>query len=258
MTQYIAGHAVVDGSVPPGFGRGYIPRDKQAYPLGCLKFAKSAPAIKEMTDAEIMEAIAAKTAAKSWITDHFDRLGIIVKNQQNSNYCHAHAAVRCCEAVYVFSGGLHVPLSAFDVGAGVTGGRNAGGSGVEDVQWIAKNGVCTEALHKPMDFSANRSAAQSANAALHKVEACDDLDPSAHRLIASYICNDISVTVGIPAWSHEVEIAYLVADGGTWYFGIENSWGPNNYGVNGRGLLKGVYSEFDEAMAVRLMTPANQ
>jgi hypothetical protein len=256
MTQYIAGHPVVDGIVPPGCGTGYVSRDYQSYPHGGLAFASSATPIKELTDAEILEAIADKTAHKTWITDLCDQIGSGVKNQQNSNYCWGHAATRACEICYVMSGGQHVPLAAFDICALIKGGWNQGGSGIEAIERIARDGVCTEALHRPMDFSPHRSAEQEANAQLHKIEAYDDIDVNAHRLIASYVIANIGVSVGIPAWSHEVCITYLVAEGGQWYFGIDNSWGPDNFGVKGRGVLHGAYSRFDEAGAVRLMTPS--
>lgn len=252
----IAGHPTVDSiATPPGCGKGYIPRDYSSYPLGGLKFAKSAPTIKAMTDAELKEAIEYKTAKKAWISDRFDLAKLPVKNQQNSNYCWAHGAVRCCEACYVFSGGRVFVLSAFDVAACIKGGRNQGGSGIVAVEWIAQNGVCREDFHKPMDFDSSRSSEQSANASLHKIEAYDDLEPSDRNLIYTYVVNDIAVTVGIPVWGHEVAITYLALEGGTVYPGIDNSWGTG-YGNNGRAVLHGAYTRFDEAGAVRLMTPA--
>lgn len=253
--KFIAGHPVVEDAAPTGCGKGYIPRDYQSYPLGVLQFAHAAPIIKAMTDAELREAIEYKTAKKTWITDKCDRVGLKVKNQSNSNYCWSHGAVRACEVCYVFSGGKVFSLSAFDVGACIKGGRNQGGSGIVAVEWIAKNGVCREDLHAPMDFDSTRSAEQSANAALHVIEAYDDLDPGDNRLLYTYVVNDVAVTVGIPVWGHEVTLTYLAAEGSSIFPGIDNSW-SESYGNKGRAVLHGAYTRFDEAGAVRRMTPA--
>jgi hypothetical protein len=253
--QFAGGYPVADTTIPNGFGTGYVKRDYASFPLGGLKFAKAAPVIKELTDAEIIEAAKEKTARKTWLTDHFDRLKIPVKNQSASSYCWVHGATRSCESCYVMSGGVPFVLAAFDVGAIIKGGRNQGGSGIEAIETIAKIGICVESLHKPMDFSSRRTPEQEANAALHKIEAYDDKDTGAHRLIASYVIANIGVTVGIPAWGHEVCITFIAIEGSDWFFGFDNSWSPS-YGQNGRGVLHGAMSRFDEAGAVRIMTPS--
>ena len=251
----IANLPAVDGLFPVGYGRGYVPRDYHSKPLGMLKFAKAGAPVKRLSSAEIMEAIKAKTAARSWVTDLCDRVGSHVKNQQSSNYCWGHAPCRGMECQYVFSGGSPFVLAAFDPCAAIMGGSNSGGSGITWVEWVAQNGVCVEALHKPMDFSSRRTPEQAANAALHKIDAFDDLDPSDHELIASYIINDVPVTVGVPAWWHEVLLTFLVIEGSDWYFGFDNSW-STSYGENGRAVLHGAYSRFDEAGAIRSVTPS--
>lgn len=252
----IAGYPTCDDvAVHPSFGRGYVRRDYQAYPLGGLKFAKAAPSIKAMTDAEIIEAAKDKTARKTWLTDHFDRLGIPVKNQLNSSYCWVHAATRSMEACYVMSGGMHLPLAAFDLGALIKGGSNQGGSGIEAIERAMRDGICVESLHKPMDFSSRRTPEQAANAALHKPEAYDDLDCRDLNLIATYAINNIGTTVGIPAMGHEMCVTFVVVDGNTWHLGVDNSWGTGD-GNNGRRILTGIYTRLDEAGAVRIMTPS--
>lgn len=256
-TGSIGGYPKVDSYVPSSFGRGYEPRDYKKYPMHGLSMPKGAPSIKRLSMAEIREAIAYKNAHKSWLKDQFIRANLPVKNQQNSNYCWAHGAVRGCEGCYVMSGGKVFTLSAFDVAACIKGGRNQGGSGITAVEWIAKNGVCTEELHRPMDFDSTRSSEQQENAMLHVIEAYDDIDPGDHEMIYSYACADVGVTVGIPVWGHEVCITFLALEGSDVFPGIDNSWGPS-YGDNGRAVLHGAYTRFDEAGAVRLMTPATK
>lgn len=252
MTKIIAGHPVLE-TIPADRGTGYIPRDYQSFPLGGLKFAHQAPAVRRLTDAEIIELAKEQDAKKSRLTDLCDRIGLQVKDQQRSSYCWAHGAVRACEVAYMLQGGHKFVLSAFDVAASIKGGANQGGSGVEAVQWIAEHGVCTEALHKPMDFSSRRTPEQEANAQLHKILAFDDIDPSDRNLIASYVLlAKTAVTVGIPSMGHEMCVTFIAVQGNDWYPGCDNSWGTSD-GVNGRRV---VTSRFDEAGAVRMMTPA--
>lgn len=247
------GHPLLE-EIPAGMGTGYIPRDYASYPLGALEFAKSAPEVKRLTEQEILEAIPAKTAAKSWITDNCDRVGSKVKNQSRSNYCWGHAPCRGMECLYVLSGGVPHTLAAFDACAVIMGGANRGGSGIVWIKFVADRGVCVERLHKPMDFSSRRTPEQEANAQLHKIDTYDDLDPNDRLLIASYVVQNIPVTVGIPSMSHEMLITYLVADGRSIGFGCDNSWGTGD-GVNGRRVTT---ARFDEAGAIRSVTPSKE
>ncbi len=247
------GHPVLE-AIPPGMGTGYISRDYASHPMGVLKYAKEMPSIKSMAEAEILEAIAEKNAAKNWITNLCDRVGSKVKNQKNSSYCWGHAPCRGMECLYVFSGGVAHTLAAFDACAVIKGGSNQGGSGITWIEFVTERGVCVESLHAPMDFSSRRTAAQEANAQLHKIDAYDDIDPSDRLLIASYVVNDIPVTVGIPSMGHEMLITHLVADGRSIGFGCDNSWGTSD-GVNGRRVCT---ARFDEAGAIRSVTPSRE
>lgn len=253
----IAGHAAVDSVIPPQMGRGYVPRDYASKPLGTLKLAKQAPIIKELTEAEILEAIDYKTAHKDWITNKCDRVGSKVKNQSKSNYCWGHAPTRGMECMYVFGGGSELTLAAFDPCAAIKNGRNDGGSGIDFVEWVVQHGICVESLHAPMNFSPRRTPEQEANAQLHKIVAYDDLDPGARRLLASYVIQDIPITVGVPVWWHEVLLTFLAREGNVWHFGIDNSW-STSYGDNGRAVLHGAYENFDEAGAIREVSPAQE
>jgi hypothetical protein len=250
MSQ-IQGHYVVDDTfkTPDGgageYGTGYDPRDYASYPICGLKCARpySGPRLSKQ---EIQERIAEKTANKTWIRDQCDRVGSKVKNQSRSSYCWIHAPTRGMECKRVAMGNKFDPLAAFYAGSMIKNGWDQGGSGIVGVEWLATHGTCLESMWEPMKFRGINTPEIIANAAKHQILIWEDMDAGDHDAIASSVIFDDPVTVGIPAWGHEVLITYLVWNAGTYTFGIDNSWSPD-WGDNGRGLLTGRYSRFDEA-----------
>jgi hypothetical protein len=247
------GHYVVDDTfkTPDGgageYGTGYEPRDYAAYPLAGLKCTRnySGPTLSKQ---EIKERIQEKTANKTWIRDQCDRVGSKVKNQQSSSYCWIHAPTRAMECKRVAMGNKFAPLSAFYAGSQIKGGRNQGGSGIVGAEWLAKHGTCLESLWEPMKFRGTVTQEILDNAAKHQILIWEDMNSGDMDAIATSVIFDDPVTVGIPAWTHEVLITYLAwNDGrGMWDPGCDNSWSPD-WGDNGRGLLTGRYARFDEA-----------
>lgn len=252
-------YPVIDDSynhVPIGQGTGYTGRDLQAYPLAqghCTRAFTGA----RYKDSDFQSIIAEKTAKRTWIKDKCDDAGLTVKNQRSSSYCWIHAPVHGMEVNYILQGGIKLVLSAFYPGSRIKNGRNQGGSGIEGAQWLAKNGTCKEEFWAPMKFSGSVTPEIQNSASLHKIVMWEDLDPRDMNAIFSNVCNDIPVTVGIPAWSHEVLITFLVWKGGKVVPGIDNSW-DTTWGDNGRGLLEGAYARFDEAGSIANTTPAAQ
>lgn len=254
----VQGYTLIDENVTAR-PTGYDGRDYDKYPVASLKCAKRYDVSANVDPAKYQYLIELKNTNRSWITDLCDAKGVIPKNQQDSNFCWGHAAVHCMEIAYAQQGGPIPPLSAFYACALIKGGRNQGGSGIEAVQWLSENGTCTEALHPSMDFSTRNAADVVADAAKHKILEYDELDPNDHASIISCVLNDIPVTVGVPRWSHEVTIVKLLWDPtATWNHGvlyvIDNSWGTS-WGTKGRGTLSRSYSIFDEAGAVRSVSP---
>lgn len=244
----------VDPTLDGEHGRGYIDRDYQEDPLGGLGFAK-AFSLHAYTMAELIERIKEKTANKSWMSDKCDSVGSKVKNQSNSNYCWNHAPVRGAEIKYVMMGGQVKTLSAFWGAARIKGGRNQGGWGIQAVKYLHEYGVPLEEFHKPMDFSVDRSLETEANAKQHQVVTWDDIDPSDKLTIWSAVVDDHPITVGIPAWGHEVCLTFLTLDGSTIREGIDNSWNTT-WGNNGRGVLKGNMQRFSEAGRIGVLEPS--
>ncbi len=270
MSQMCQGFPVVgeDTLVQAKHGTGYEGRDKDLYPVGDLKCAKKGTSIQLIDPKEFPDRIAQKTKEKSWVKDICDEMGVIVKDQQNSNYCWIHAPVHGMECYYALSNGVLKPLSAFKAGADIKGGRNQGGSGITGVEYLAKYGTCTEELHPSMDFSTRISVDQLANSELHKITEYDDIDADNSQLMyqtaISLALSNIPYTVGIPRWSHEVLAGtFLVWDPSQfgWNFGgvglgADNSW-SRSYGTNGRFVLSRAYSYWDEMGAIRGCTPAH-
>lgn len=255
MTEYCQGFLVVDdsyGKVDAEHGTGYTGRNYDEHPMHGL-----GPASANMGEPLISEKdlrdywIPTKTREKSWPSDHCDRVGSIVKNQANSNYCWIHAPVRGMEVHYVLMGGKKFTLSAFYPGAQIKGGRNQGGSGIVGVEWLVKNGTCVEDFHPPMDFSyRNPSEEKVKNALLHQITSYVECDPRNHQEIWTRLCYNKPVTVGIPDWGHEVLLTFMIWDSAAGpLFGFDNSW-DRTWGTNGRGVLRGRKSIFDEAGSI--------
>lgn len=253
MTEYIHGYPIIDLDNivrPPGFdqnefGTGYEPRDYAEWPMNGQEYNRGAT-IERLDESVIKELIAEKNAKKNWITDLCDRVGSKVKNQKNSSYCWIHAPTRGMECAIVESGGAPLTLSAFYAGSQIKGGRNQGGSGVTGVNWLAKHGTCLESMWPPMQFRGQNTPEIQNNASLHQITIYEELDPHDYQMIWSCIVQNQPVTVGIPAWSHEVLLTFLVLNGNNIAEGFDNSWGES-FGSSGRAVLSGSKRRFDEA-----------
>lgn len=243
--------------IPGGYGSGYTGRDRDIDPP-CTFGAP--PTIKTLSQAELLERIAEKTAKKTWLSDQADRVGSPVKNQSQSSYCWFHAPTRGLELVDLAAGSKPKRLSAFYGAAQIKNGRNEGGSGIVACRWLAAHGTCLEAMHPPLPdrraFSVDHDQTHADNAARHKLVDFEDLDPHDMAAIYTRVVLGYPVTVGIPAWGHEVLITFLVVDRGAILPGFDNSWSPD-WGTNGRGVLTGAKMRFDEAGAIYTISPAN-
>lgn len=248
----------------PEHGRGYEARNYLEYPLAGLKCATQATR-KTIDPKEIPDRINQKKG--QWVSDLCDAAGSPVKGQDDTNFCFANAPCRGMEVCNVLAGGPKLVFSAAQPACQITHGRNVGGSGIQVVEHISQHGVCTEDFWARNLVSGRAPTPEAtANAALHKIvdweeHDCGDQEALWLHLITSVLL-DIPVTVGIPRWSHEVLLTFLVWDpskfsrcyGGVG-FGADNSWKPT-WGVNGRCVLSLAYSIFDEAGSVLNVTPS--
>lgn len=238
-------------------GTGYVERDFSEFPLNPFEFC-AAPSFKALTLKELVEIAKEKKAKRERIIDKADAAGSKVKNQGRSSYCWIHAPVRGMELRYIVQGGKLKTLSAFWAGARIKNGRNQGGWGLQGAKYLHDYGTCLESMHAPGDFDVNRDPATVANAAKHQIATWNDIDPQDRLLIATAVLvYERPVTVGIPAWTHEVAITFYEPNerGDDIDEGIDNSWGQG-WGDNGRGILKGRYKRFSEAGAIGDLEPS--
>lgn len=257
--KYIQGYPVIDDAPAvktAEFGTGYIERDYQAFPLNGEPFTRAAT-IQRLSMAEIKELAREKTANKTWLTDLADAKGSKVKNQKNSSYCWIHAPVRLMELARLHAGGAPLTLSAFYAGSQIKNGRNEGGWGLQGIKFLHEHGTCVESMWPPMQFRGTVTDEIKTNAELHQITAFEEFEPQDMELIYSSIVQDQGVTVGIPAWGHEVALTFLVFEGNDLLPGHDNSWGTD-YGQNGRGVLKGKMTRFSEAGRIAAMESSVQ
>lgn len=250
-------YPVIDDSFRPDsteYGTGYQARDYEAYPLANLKCARSFSQ-SYIPRSEYADRIREKTEKKTWIKDHCERVGLDVKDQGASSYCWMHAPVRAIECERVLQNDRPLTLSAFWGASLIKRGRNEGGSGIVAVEFLHEHGTPVESLWPPQKFSGERTEIIATNASQHTIESFVDIDPADHAAIITSALTDDPVTVGIPAWRHEVLITFLVWEAGEVLFGFDNSWGKS-WGYNGRGILKGSYTRFNEACIVQAVRPS--
>lgn len=259
MTQFIGGYPVIGDDLvasgkPGEFGTGYQQRDYAAFPENCLGMADHAP-IKRIPMKEWPELIRYKKEKKLWITDKCDAMGLSVKNQKSTSYCWIFAPTHGMEIRYILMGNKKLILSPSYAGSIIKGGRNQGGSGIVGIKFLAERGTCTQEYHGETLQTRNITPEAHGNAEHHKITSYDDMDYRDDELIGSYILADYPVTVGIPAWWHEVLLTEIVHDGRRHHFVFDNSW-STSFGKNGRGVLSGAKERFSEAGAIRSVTPS--
>lgn len=236
---------------PPGFeghGTGYQPRDYASFPLNGHSFARAAT-VTRLSEKEIIEAITEKTAKKSWASDIADRVGSKVKDQGQSSYCWAHAPTRGMEYAHLLTGAPPLVFSAFYTAWPIKHGSNQGGSGIQAVESLVKRGTCVESLVPPQTFHVKETPEITENAALHCIVDYEEFEPGDKIGMYSSIIQNQCITVGIPAWGHEVLLSFLALVGGIDFSnireGFDNSW-KYTWGNNGRGVLDGAKRKFDE------------
>jgi hypothetical protein len=160
------------------------------------------------------------------------------------------------EAYYIVSGFGVKTLSAFWGAARIKNGRNQGGWGLQAAKYAHDYGCPLESFHAPMNFKVNKDPEAEANAKQHQIVNWEELDPKDELMVMTYVVHDVAITVGIPAWGHEVCLTFLETDGNKILKGFDNSWNTT-WGNNGRGLLTGNKAKLSEAGAVLSVEPSH-
>lgn len=240
---------------PQEFGRGL---ELEARPQGFAHAATANPFPDSflIPQSDWQGLIQERKSRKAGITYECDRVGLKVKDQQQTNYCWANGPTHATEIIRVMQGLAPVALSAASVAAQVTNFRNVGGWGDDALQWIIKNGIDPESVWPNAAIS--RQYATEANKTLalnYRVTEWWELEPKNLNQLISAVLHDIPVAVGFSWWSHEVCAVDADWIDGAIALVIDNSWGTS-WGKNGRGTLQGRKMLPDDAVAPRVVVVA--
>jgi len=188
---------------------------------------------------------------RSRIIDLCDDFGIVVKDQQQTNYCWINAPTHCVEIIRGKQGHKYVPLSAASAGAQIKGYRNVGGWGKEGLEFIVANGVTPEAQWPRNAIDSRYATAANKQLALnYRVDEWWEIPPRSLDSLVSCVMRGYPVAVGYNWWSHEVTIVAFDWIDGAIAAIIDNSWGLT-WGTKGRGIIQGNKILPDDAVAPR-------
>lgn len=237
---------------PGALGRGYVPRDFDAEPVGTYVRPFSLTPIPR---GEWADRIQERERRKAKLRDVKRWRGFRSLDQQSTNYCWCNAVVAGIHYVRAIAGRPHVDLSPASVAAPIKDYKNVGGWGSEAVRYIAQHGVAPQsvwpanAIDRKYDNDESRAARR-----MVKIVEFEEAKPRSFAELASALLAGFPVAVGYNWWGHEVLAHDLVLLGND-EFGVEidNSWG--GWGDEGHGVLTEKKATPDEAMVLRFVTP---
>ncbi len=186
--------------------RGRIPRDFALDPLGCRSAAPrfDVPIIPR---SEWSDRIKRQEDDGTRTSDIISRSGMKPLNQNGTNYCWGNAPVNAMRVLAAMMNEPYADLSPASVCAPIVGYRNNGGYGLNAVQKIFDDGVCTtktwpaNAIDRKYDNAESR-----ADRIKRKFIKWGDVDVSrsGFEKIASGCLRNWLFPIGLNWWSHEV------------------------------------------------------
>lgn len=238
----------------PAGGRGLIPRDYAAEPLG---EGYAGPLdIELIPRAEWPDRIADMERSKSRLTDLADFSGLTVLNQERTNYCWCNGVVHCVEVLRLVQGESLVRLSPASIGGPLTGYRNVGGWGSKALEYVVEHGVVPQsdwpanAIDQRYDTEATRKLRAN-----YQVDDWYDVPPRNFDAMMTCLLLRMPCAVAYNWWGHLVCAMDPYHKNGQFGVVIDNSWGTS-WGTNGRSVLMEGKGTPDECIAAKVVTAA--
>lgn len=214
--------------------RGYIPRDRQAFPTGFSSFARPLRDDERIPRNEWRDRIEHLETNGLLLSQRMKAAGLTVKDQDGLGYCWIFSPTLCLEVVRMTQGEPLVRLSPSSGGAIIKRWKNQGGWGGEALDFMAEHGlVPTEhwpdvSLEKKYDTPANDALRARFRALEWRDGDASDFDGLMSRLLHGKICS-----LGNNNWGHQYTVVDPVAlPSGRFGVRLANSWGTQ-YGENG-------------------------
>ena len=229
---------------PTKFSKGYMARNYDACPEGSLAFASPFPDDQLVPMSEVLDRIREKEKYEATPIHTHRRLverGKVspVLNQNGIGYCHAFSPTVMIRMLRAMQNLEDVELSASSIGGPVTNFTNSGAYIFNDLQHIARYGVCPvnyggEVIY-PMTTTKNHwtpTAKQLASKSICE-EYWEGTNRNDHQAL-SCLLTDKPVCGGWNWWGHAVTlfwVTYHEASRTLYYIG-ENSWSETwSYGL---------------------------
>lgn len=263
-----------------GMGRGLVPRDYSAHPVGS---PDGAIELRKVNDVPMIpmeewpERIRELEATKSCVS-HFRDIGgdnggpIPSLNQLQSNYCWAHSATGLVMLNRAVAGMRYRRLSAFAIACKIKNYRNEGGWGALAMEYIVKHGVPDVEHWKESSWDRSNDTDYTwQNAKLYQVvEGFWDLEASVYdrtfsiQQQGSLMLQRVPIILDLNHWRHSVDGMDLVdaypnrsaRDPSRYGTRIWNSWG-DVWGVRGTAVLKDGKNWADGSVAARAAVVSN-
>lgn len=234
-------------------GRGLIPRDFTVVAYGESQDVSAATDIELIPREEWPDRIRQMEREKSRLSDIFKDSKLKVKDQGQTNYCHANSPCTAVELLREVQGQPYVELSPGSVGGPVTNYRNAGANIMADLRHIRTKGIAsTEFVPLNQISRSGWKPGAEANSLLHVVPEWIELPPgrSMFDYVMTLVLSRIPVCTAHYWWSHAVTAVdpFMSPDGRKFGHRDLNSWGER-YGEGGFFVLMEGKGTPDEAYA---------
>jgi len=232
-------------------GKGLNPRDWEKVTYGNTEVA-AAITLPLIPRAEWPDRIADMVRTKTRISDIVKDSPLKIKDQKQTNYCHANSPARVVEILRLIQGQSYVELSPGSIGGPITNFTNSGAWILDDLKQVVKGGVASTD-YVPLNQISKAGWKQGAveNALLHQVTEWVEIPRG--RVAFDYcmtlaLCR-IPVCVAYNWWRHAttVEDPYM-DDNGKFGLRESNSWGTG-YGQQGYFILMEGKGTPDESYA---------